>query len=107
VTTLEERLVRYLEQQEEARSHGITLESVYRTARDLADQMLAGEAKADSWREELRREIASLGKRIRDLEGDHVRLQSANAILESKLTELYARLEEVERRLRAVPEAAS
>lgn len=87
------RLLAFLDQQEEDRRHGVTLTSVYRATRDVADQLFAQEQAANSRHEELRREIASLGVRVRNLESDRVALHST-------LMELTLRVEEVERQLR-------
>lgn len=73
MTELEEKLQRYLEQQEEDRAAGITLGRVYQATVNCADGLLA-----------LRTELLSISQRLVSLEAEYVLLQARVAKLEQQ-----------------------
>lgn len=82
---MEAKLERFLDEQELARAHGISLESVYRAARSVADGLIELEKREQIWREELRRDLLSMAVRMRNVEADIAALDLRMAAIEQQL----------------------
>lgn len=84
---LDAKLERFLDDQERERTHGITLESLRATVRDLADGLMAHEQKETTWRDELRAVLLSMTHRIETLEAGYVELRARMQRIEAQLAQ--------------------
>lgn len=85
MASLEEKLQKFLDDHEEAKKAGVTLETVYQATLNCADHLLQLEQREIAWREDLRRDALSAATRMRNLEADLESLKRRVVALEQDL----------------------
>lgn len=92
-TELDERLRSFLDDHDKAAKEGVTLPSLYRITRNLADALTALEQKESTRWENLKKELLSIRHRLRNLEGeDPTTLENRVRALETEVETIKAAL---------------